>query len=380
MGARCAGAATALLLAQQGLKVLAIDRQPEGSDTLSTHALMRIGVFLLQRWGVLSDLLSAGTPLIRRTTFHFGEHKLDVPIKRSHGVDALVAPRRTRLDWLLVEHARAAGAEIRFGVTLVAPVRSNAGRGIGATTQQPDGTRAEVRCGLLVGVDGLRSAVAEAVQAPTLWEAQHSSSLIYGFWKGLEQGGYHWHYALDASVGVVPTDDGQTCVFAVTSDSRMNGPLGQDAMSAYKQLLDEAAPGFGRAPSTPCRAPPPRLLGSQGLHALGSWPGLGAVGDAGYFKDRLTSHGISDAFRDAELLAAAMVEGTEAALARYRAERDAPSTDLFRVADEIASFAWDLDAIQRHLERLSAAMKTELASLATRAPGAAAVRLSSYAA
>jgi flavin-dependent dehydrogenase len=108
--------------------------------------------------------------------------------------------------------------------------------------------------------------------------------------------------------------------------------------------------------------------------------GWALVGDAGYFKDRLTSHGISDAFRDAELLAAAMVEGTEAALARYRAERDAPSTDLFRVADEIASFAWDLDAIQRHLERLSAAMKTELASLATRAPGAAAVRLSSYAA
>ncbi|RWL44408.1 MAG: NAD(P)/FAD-dependent oxidoreductase, partial [Mesorhizobium sp.] len=48
VGARCAGAATAMLLARAGLKVLAIDRKPYGSDTLSTHALMRPAV--LQLW------------------------------------------------------------------------------------------------------------------------------------------------------------------------------------------------------------------------------------------------------------------------------------------------------------------------------------------
>src|SRR5262249_21315140 len=42
VGARCAGAATALLLARRGFRVALLDRAPApGSDTLSTHALMR---------------------------------------------------------------------------------------------------------------------------------------------------------------------------------------------------------------------------------------------------------------------------------------------------------------------------------------------------
>jgi flavin-dependent dehydrogenase len=43
VGARPAGAGTALLLARQGMRVLMIDRGRYGSDTLSTHALMRGG-------------------------------------------------------------------------------------------------------------------------------------------------------------------------------------------------------------------------------------------------------------------------------------------------------------------------------------------------
>jgi len=40
-GARCSGAATAMLMARHGANVLLVDRAAEGSDTLSTHALMR---------------------------------------------------------------------------------------------------------------------------------------------------------------------------------------------------------------------------------------------------------------------------------------------------------------------------------------------------
>ena len=49
VGARCAGAATAMLLARAGQRVLAVDRQSYGSDTLSTHALMRPAVMQLSR-------------------------------------------------------------------------------------------------------------------------------------------------------------------------------------------------------------------------------------------------------------------------------------------------------------------------------------------
>ena len=60
VGARAAGAATALLLARRGLRVLAVDRGAYGSDTLSTHALMRAGVLQLGRWGLLDRIQAAG--------------------------------------------------------------------------------------------------------------------------------------------------------------------------------------------------------------------------------------------------------------------------------------------------------------------------------
>ena len=72
VGARVAGASTALLLARAGLRVLVVDRARRGSDTLSTHALMRGGVLQLQRWGLLDGVVATGAPPVRRVTFHYG--------------------------------------------------------------------------------------------------------------------------------------------------------------------------------------------------------------------------------------------------------------------------------------------------------------------
>src|SRR6186997_1998301 len=106
---RCAGAATALLLARAGAKVLLVDRQAYGSDTMSTHALMRTGVLQLHRWGLLPIVMAATTPEIRSTTFHYGAEQLRIKMKAEHGIEYLAAPRRTVLDRILVDAARAAG-------------------------------------------------------------------------------------------------------------------------------------------------------------------------------------------------------------------------------------------------------------------------------
>jgi 2-polyprenyl-6-methoxyphenol hydroxylase-like FAD-dependent oxidoreductase len=102
IGARCAGAATAFLMARTGAKVLLVDRQAYGSDTISTHALMRCAVVQLNRWGLIPRVLAKETPAIRSTTFHYGKEPVRVDIKPEHGVDCLLAPRRTVLDPLLV--------------------------------------------------------------------------------------------------------------------------------------------------------------------------------------------------------------------------------------------------------------------------------------
>jgi len=119
IGARCAGAATAMLMARKGLRVLAIDRAGYGTDTISTHALMRGGVLQLHRWGVLPHLRELGTPAVRETTFHYGDEEVTVVIRPANGVEALYAPRRTLLDRALVDAARTSGAVVRHGCSLV---------------------------------------------------------------------------------------------------------------------------------------------------------------------------------------------------------------------------------------------------------------------
>ena len=107
VGARVAGASTAMLLARRGLRVLMVDRRRPGTDTLSTHAQMRGAVLQLQRWGLMDRVTSTGAPPIRRTTFHYGDAVEVVDLKPGAGVEALYAPRRDVLDSILVEVSRA---------------------------------------------------------------------------------------------------------------------------------------------------------------------------------------------------------------------------------------------------------------------------------
>ena len=132
-GARCAGAATAMLLARQGARVLLLDRSRYGADTLSTHALMRGGVHQLYRWGLLPRVIAAGTPTVRSATFHLPGGVSTVEIRPKHGVDGLYAPRRTVLDAILVDAALSAGADVRFGTSVTGLRRDRTGRVIGIT-------------------------------------------------------------------------------------------------------------------------------------------------------------------------------------------------------------------------------------------------------
>ncbi len=97
VGARAAGASTALLLARAGLGVLLVDRTAYGSDTMSTHALMRGGVVQLCRWGVLDRVIAAGTPPVRQATFRYDDQVVPIAIKPSHvdGVRRCIGPQQT---------------------------------------------------------------------------------------------------------------------------------------------------------------------------------------------------------------------------------------------------------------------------------------------
>ena len=365
-GARCAGASTAMLLARQGMRVLVVDPTRRGSDTLSTHALMRGGVLQLHRWGILDAIRAAETPAIRKTTFHYGGEPIEVSIKELDGVDALYAPRRTVLDAILCDAALAAGAEVVHGYSVVDLLGAPDGHIRGAKIAGADKSVIEVAADLVIGADGVRSRVARILQAGLDYTVAHMTASIYGYWKDLGWEGVHWLYALGGAVGSIPTNDGDTCVFASLPPARFEKERTNGLDAVYHALLSEVSSELARSVNESELSGKLRAFaGAPGFLRRSAGPGWALVGDAGYFKDPLTAHGITDALRDAELLARAVVEGGDGALAGYQETRDDLVKGLLDVTDRIASFEWDLDEAKEEHLVLSREMKAEVDLLRT---------------
>jgi len=341
---------------------------------MSTHALMRGGVLQLKRWGLVPGISAAGTPAIRSTTFHYGSEAIRVAIKPEHGVDCLYAPRRTVLDRQLVDAARSAGADVRHGVVVTELLFAPDGRVTGVTLRDANGSHTAICAGIVIGADGRQSTVASFVKARTDVECANAAALVFGYFENLEQDGSHWYFGANCAAGVIPTNGGH-CVFAAVPAERFSATFRGDITGGFLQVLDASGPGL-RA-RVEHGSPIGRLRGFGGTRGfLRQCHGAGwaLVGDAGYFKDPLTAHGITDALRDAELLSIAVANGSTRALEIYQRERDALSVPFLRITDAIASFSWSLDEVQALHMQLSALMNAEAAHIAgfTRSPSLAA--------
>ena len=375
VGGRVAGASTALLLSRAGLRVAVLERSQVGSDTVSTHALMRAGVLQLSRWGVLPDLVAAGTPAIHRTVFHYGDGgSTQVSLRSTPGVDALYAPRRHLLDRLLIEAAAASGADVLHQTPVIGLLRDDDGRVLGVRTPGAEGRGVPIRAGLTIGADGIGSLVAREVGARFASRGRAASAILYRYVADVPSEGYVWGYGDGAAAGLIPTNGGETCVFVATTPARMRRLRSQGPEAAFDGLL-EVVP----APmSDVVRAggAPGHLHGWRGVPGYvrrSHGPGWALVGDAGYFKDPITTHGITDALRDAELLSEAVladhVDGSpedEVALAHYQDTRDRLSRAFVEVTESVCRYDWDGDRIRTLLRRVSSAMSDEMDHLSAR--------------
>ena len=370
VGARVAGASTAMLLARAGLKVALLDRGDYGSDTLSTHALMRAGVLQLSRWGVLDEVVAAGTPPVDKTLFHYGDGDMvQVSIRSSRGVDALYAPRRFVIDRILVDAAAAAGVDVHHGVTVTELLESD-GRVTGVRGISSTGAPLTVHARLCVGADGIRSVVAQQVGARVEHQAVARAAVLFRYHADFCVAGYEWAYGDGAAAGMIPTNDDLACVFVSTTPERMRTLRQQGTERAFAELFEAAA--ADHLPRLRRSTPTGRMFGWAGVPGFvrRSWgPGWALVGDAGYFKDPITAHGMTDALRDAELLANAVVEAASGArpephaLADYQRQRDALSARLFAATEAITAYDWDMTDIRRLLREVSSAMTDEVEAL-----------------
>lgn len=370
VGARCAGAATAMLLARQGRDVALVDRAHFPSDRLSTHAISRGGVIQLHRWGLLDRVLASGAPPVREVSFHFGGDVIRKTVKRRAGVDLLVAPRRHVLDKILVDAAVAAGAELRTGVTVTELRRDDAGRVTGVSGHDEHGVRLDFDAGHVVGADGVRSRVARSVGAAVIDARPSTGATHYAYYADLDGDGFEFHVGDRLFAGVFRTHGGEACVWVCSPATATRELRGRDRAAAFDALVARAAPGLAARLSRARRQSPVR--GAVGLpnHVRQAWgPGWALVGDAGYHRDPITGHGITDAFRDAELLVVALDrtlrdERDEApALAEYQRQRNHQLRDVYEATCALASFP-PVDEFVSHQKRVSEAIEREADFLA----------------
>ena len=163
VGARCAGAPTAMLLARKGYRVLLVDRASFPSDTVSTHVIHAPGVAALNRWGLLDSVTATGCPPARTYSYDFGPFSIAGTPRPIEGQSAAYAPRRMVLDKILVDAAARAGAEVREGFTVEDLVVEH-GEVVGIRGRTAGGSPVEERARVVIGADGRNSHIAKLVE------------------------------------------------------------------------------------------------------------------------------------------------------------------------------------------------------------------------
>ncbi len=342
VGARCAGSPTAMLLARKGYRVLVVDRATFPSDTFRNHVLLYPAVRQLQRWGLLDRIAATNSPPIRLFTQDMGDFPLTGNVLETDGIDALYGPRRKYLDKILVDAAVEAGAEVREGFSVQDLLRT-AGRVTGIRGRTAAGTIVTEQARIVIGADGLHSIVARQVGAPTYNERPVLTWAYYSYWSDVSMPGAEFYRHDDEAMLAFPTNDGLTCVAAF-------GPIEDfskirlDIEGNFERMLD-AFPAFTERVRGGRRME--RFLGTADLPNFfrkPHGPGWALVGDAGAHRDPVTGTGISEAFRDAELLADAIDAGLsgaqplDAALAAYEATRNAMAGPGYEATIQAATF------------------------------------------
>lgn len=297
VGARCAGAPLATMLARAGLRVCVVDKDRFPSDTPSTHGIQPTGVQVLERIGVLASLLKVSPPMLRgRMLFDDVVAPVD-DIVATTGAPFL-SVRRITLDEILVNAAANAGAAVRTQTAITGLVMDG-GRVAGVTTRA-----GQLRAPLVVGADGTRSAVARMVGAKEYHSTSNGRVFMWAYYQADPTNGELWIGKIgDHTYLATPTDNGRSLVAVCPSIDR------RDEVRADREAVYEA--GVRAWPElhagvvgTQREGPVYTMARMNGFFRASAGPGWVLVGDAGHFKDPTPGQGIADALRQSEKLAA----------------------------------------------------------------------------
>ena len=322
VGARCAGAATAMLLARRGFDVLLVDRARFPSEIPHGHYIRMHGPPRLAAWGLLERVLATGAPPITSIMMDLGDFPLTGRDLIVDGVPVGVAPRRAALDQVLIDAAIEAGVEFRerFPVhTLTFEDERVTGiRGPRDVTE---------RARWVIGADGRNSGVAKRVRARAYAEQPTLACWYFAYWSGVEIEGLEMYRRDRRMIFAHPTNDELVAVFVGWPIAEL--PAVRSDVERHMMAVVDREAGLAQRIHSGRRQE--RVYGAAQLPNFlrkPYGPGWALVGDAGCHKDPVRALGICDALRDAELLAAALtaaltgISPGTAALSDYERQRN----------------------------------------------------------
>lgn len=356
VGARCAGSPIAMLLARKGYRVLLVDQATFPSDTISTHIVWQSGAALLQRWGLLDRVVASNCPPISKVTLDFGAFSFTGVPPPADGVHHAYAPRRTVLDKVLVDAAVSAGVEFREGFS-VRELITDGDQVIGIRGHGKGGALAAEHARIIVGADGMRSLVARRVGAAEYNRTPASTFWYYTYWSGIKDYIPRLCSRPNRAFGGPPTNDGLVCIGVAWTNKEFHEFRTAIEQNYFRTL--DLDPEFSERVRNGKREE--RFRGTADLPSFFRkrfGAGWVLAGDAAYHKDPITARGISDAFRDAELLAEALDAGLSGhrglgeALAEFEQQRNNEVAAMCDFTRDLAS----LSAPPPEMQKLLAAL------------------------
>jgi flavin-dependent dehydrogenase len=309
------GATLAMLLAQAGRRVTVVEKAELPRDKPCGEGLMPSGVRVLSGLGI--DLVAEGFPPIGGVRYRLpGGGSVRGDLRTGHGCGV----RRLRLDALLAARAAATPGVTFLTGSAVSAIRVGHGD-VRVTTPQ-----GELCTQVLVGADGLRSAVAGWLG----WAPPRPPRAPFSRWSSR---GSRRRHALVGHLAAQPTalrDEIQvTLLSAVEVYAAPSGPRevlvavlgahgalrapGRSVVESYRAAVDSAHPDLAAAPLAG------RVWGAGPFHTAPTTVAGGRAflaGDAAGFLDPLTGDGIAAGLAQAAALTATLGAGVDLAVSR----------------------------------------------------------------
>jgi 2-polyprenyl-6-methoxyphenol hydroxylase-like FAD-dependent oxidoreductase len=340
VGARCAGAATGMLLARNDYRVLLVDRSPFPSETMSTLYIHQGGVALLQKWGLLDAVIRSGAQKLDKVIYGLPGVTVRGPAPVLGEIDGTYAPRRIVLDQIIVNAALAAGAEFRDRCRVIGLLYEGE-RVSGVRLLTPGGAESAERAHIVIGADGMRSTVADLAGADTLIEDPLMTCVYYGVWQDLPAD-FEFYERPGNWVAVIPTNDNLTVVSAYFPQ-RLFPEVRKDAPTYCAEAIRLTSPELHERMRCAQQVEHLRGTGRQrNFFRQAYGKGWVLIGDAGCHKDTITARGITDAFIQAEAVSTTVGPDLRdpcalaASLRRFADQRDQALTGPYRRTLDLA--------------------------------------------